>query len=706
MFENFKKLDFEIRPRLLLAVVLLAPLLLLNLSTAYAYTEVGGPIISDTTWTLSNNPYIVIASVEVWEGVTLTIEPGVTVKFNSGNKLQINGELIAQGASNNPITFTSNQVNPTPGDWGNIEFTSTAITTAMDANGNYISGSILQYCVVEYAGGNADNAIYAHSLLINNCTIKNNDARGVYNPGSMNSPSIVSNSVIKYNNLVVSSYNLEDGYGGGAYVTNGIISNNTITNNTTKNSAFDFGAGGGIYADECAVNNNIIAENQIKNDGIGGGIYALNSTLNGNTVSSNLLEGGEGGGVNTRDSIISNNIVSSNQGGGIVTYNSSMDFNTITYNENIGIYSEGTYVTVTNNLIDRNNGQGIKIRTDISSIEKNTIINNSASFCGGGLYNEGGSTQIKDNFIGGNTAKFGGGYCNIAGDLLLQDNFIINNTATDSGGGIFLNVLSYPMVISNTIAGNLALNEGGGIFLIDNFHSGGFYFNNIVHNKVAGTGGYGAGIYINGTSNFMYNTVVGNVGLINPLASGMGIEGTPRVQFNNLFGNQLFDVTIMSSNEISGTNNYWGTSSSVDILATVYDWYDDSSLGKLLYIPYLQEPSQEAPFPPPFDLSSNLQNDTITLSWESLPSFASGWGFKIYYDTDDIFTPFDGTGLNEGISPIDVGNQTAITLTGLDPVENYYFAVTVYDNQGHESWYSNFIIKQGGYWIYLPLAVK
>ena len=162
-----------------LAVVLsmLVPMVLTNVPIVKADTNVGGPIISDTTWTLANSPYIAVASVEVWEGVTLTIEPGVTVKFDSGKKLQVNGELIAQGTAGNLITFTSNQADPVAGDWGNIEFTETAITTTMDAEGNYVNGSVLQYCVVEYAGYDVkyyptNSAILAHSLLIDHCTVR------------------------------------------------------------------------------------------------------------------------------------------------------------------------------------------------------------------------------------------------------------------------------------------------------------------------------------------------------------------------------------------------------------------------------------------------------------------------------------------------------------------------------------------------------
>lgn len=106
--------------KIFLTITLTIPLLVTGIPVAKADTDVGGPIISDTTWTLTNSPYIVIANVEVWEGVTLTIEPGVTVKFDSEKKLQVNGELIAQGTAGNLITFTSNQASPAPDDWGNI----------------------------------------------------------------------------------------------------------------------------------------------------------------------------------------------------------------------------------------------------------------------------------------------------------------------------------------------------------------------------------------------------------------------------------------------------------------------------------------------------------------------------------------------------------------------------------------------------------
>jgi hypothetical protein len=77
--------------------------------------------------------------------VTFTNEPGVTVKFDSGKALQIRGELVAQGASGSPITFTSSASSPAAGDWVRLSFLSTATGASLDGSENYVSGSILEH---------------------------------------------------------------------------------------------------------------------------------------------------------------------------------------------------------------------------------------------------------------------------------------------------------------------------------------------------------------------------------------------------------------------------------------------------------------------------------------------------------------------------------------------------------------------------------
>src|ERR1051325_9880122 len=87
---------------------------------SFAQTNVSGGIYSNTTWTLANSPYIVVDTVVVFPGVTLTIQPGVVVKFDSTKYLEVRGNLVATGTITDSITFTSNTSSPGRGSWSKI----------------------------------------------------------------------------------------------------------------------------------------------------------------------------------------------------------------------------------------------------------------------------------------------------------------------------------------------------------------------------------------------------------------------------------------------------------------------------------------------------------------------------------------------------------------------------------------------------------
>jgi parallel beta-helix repeat protein len=169
-------------------ILCLLTILLLAAPAAHAATNVSGTISTDTVWTLVGSPYIVTGSITVQgtdgpDGVTtLTIEPGVVVRFNQGAYLTIGssssipGELLAVGTQAAPIRFTANTDNPVPGYWYFILL------------GPGTSGTTrLEHCVVEFAGLSNQHAVgvSGSAIDINNCRFENNAGYDLHYSGTV-----------------------------------------------------------------------------------------------------------------------------------------------------------------------------------------------------------------------------------------------------------------------------------------------------------------------------------------------------------------------------------------------------------------------------------------------------------------------------------------------------------------------------------------
>jgi parallel beta-helix repeat protein len=127
-------------------------------------TNVSGNINSDKVWKLSKSPFIVKGDITVKKDVTLTIEPGVVVKFDGYYDLEVQGTLIAKGdhwAGKN-ITFTSNKGTPKAGDWKEIFITANPFQTT----------SNIANCSISYADS-AFNFKATTNHMVERCRIDN-----------------------------------------------------------------------------------------------------------------------------------------------------------------------------------------------------------------------------------------------------------------------------------------------------------------------------------------------------------------------------------------------------------------------------------------------------------------------------------------------------------------------------------------------------
>lgn len=595
-----------------------------------ADTNVSGYISADTTWTSANSPYVVTGNIVVKSRVTLTIEPGVTVKTDSGESIQVDGTLIAKGTSASKITFTKNSSS----NWGYILFSDSSTDATYDAGGNYTRGSILEYCVVEYAGGASvsDNGavrINSANPLINYCTIKNNSVSGIY------------------------VWSLSEGTGTLK------ITNNTISNNSASN-------GGGIYSYDSSsysavtISGNIISNNTASSDG--GGIYSSTLspqdstvTISGNTINNNTAS--NGGGIYSSSSSFS---------GGLNNYAGTISGNTISNNTASsyggGIYSDdnssSSVVNITGNTIRNNsafNGGGIYYSSSPYysgvHISGNIISNNTASSSGGGIYSSSHSSfesayhiTISGNIISNNTASFsGGGIYTYRGSATVSKNGLTMNSAKNASA-VYYNSSAYNDFAYNTIMGNNATDSSNTytVYITMNYYT--FNYNNI---------------------------------------------------FNNTSTYELWNGNSYGSSNLDAKNNWWGTTDDSSIQGKIYDWIDDTTKGLVDYSPFETTLRTDCPISPPTGLTATAGFGQITLNW-SANSESDTNGYKVYWDTDSghsyanaadagNVTSYTITSLADGKYYVTV---TAYDTTYSSASDDTSTVVNENQTSGNESWYA------------------
>jgi len=152
----------------------------------------------DVTWENLDVDYRVRGddNLEITDGVTLTIDPGATLEFESNGRVRLtdNGGLIADGTEDEPILFTA--TDEQPGWWDGIYLEE---SSNLDNQLNWVT--------VEYAGGNefrrsgAGNLIIGRglrddsSIEVTNSTFQNSASYGIWVRSNGDLPGFANNTL-------------------------------------------------------------------------------------------------------------------------------------------------------------------------------------------------------------------------------------------------------------------------------------------------------------------------------------------------------------------------------------------------------------------------------------------------------------------------------------------------------------------------------
>jgi len=319
-------------------------------TSIYASTTVVADITENTTWTQGQSPYIVIVPITIAEGVTLTIEPGVIIKFDDSSSLFVDGILNASGTTAEPIYLTSyaddslggdtngdgNNTTPIAGDWDGILFFNTIDSSSIfNTNMTYASRGLLSFGAhsmlnnFSIVGTTGDAiALYEGSDLIGDAvsiknvsdgdalviwdasiaTIKNLNIDGVSDSSAID---LYNNSTLSISDSSIKNLQDEDStaigiFGASLNVINTIFENGagdgiSVYNGgalTLERSIISQFANTGIsdYSDDSSGVDKIdIKNSKIENNGIGLSFYGSNTaySISGNTISNNINFGVE-----------------------------------------------------------------------------------------------------------------------------------------------------------------------------------------------------------------------------------------------------------------------------------------------------------------------------------------------------------------------------------------------------------------------------
>lgn len=189
-----------------LAIVAIAILVMSTLSllpNTHAATAVGGAITHDTVWTSKGSPYQFTGSLNIENGATLTIEPGVTVDLGT-YFLQVKGALYAKGTAEKNIVFTSSNRWSTP----YIQFTESSVDWNPETSqGSVVENAYFNHTTLTIISSSPkiahntfeesdNNALTAITISDSAAIISNNILHGLYAGITVNGDATITDNII------------------------------------------------------------------------------------------------------------------------------------------------------------------------------------------------------------------------------------------------------------------------------------------------------------------------------------------------------------------------------------------------------------------------------------------------------------------------------------------------------------------------------
>lgn len=409
-------------------------------------TYIEGNVTEDTTWSAGDGPYVVTTDVTVADGATLTVEAGTTVYVGEGVTVTVAGSLVASGTSEAPVAFTTQQPTPSPGAWETIryvgdsdsrlrlanttvEYAETAVSVESTSGRVAVVDSTLRQHV--RAGILATERSGTPRLRVLDSTIADTGYAGVAIEVPATDP-----HVDRVANVAVRGSDFEDT---GQYALL-VRARHVARVSVTGGSVTGFGAGGvvvstGDRVSEVPTENtrsvtDLTVERVRVTDGAGPGVSVESGHLDDVSLSGNTVERLDGRGVEVLraadldDVRVSGNAVTAAQSGVALTHRRGSG------------PVMGVSVDLSGNDLRRNARFGLRVDTDLLSVDRFAVRNN--TLVGNGF--DGAFLAVpafEDAVVADNVAREnGGGGIEVAGDRVERLTVEGNRLAGNDDGGL------------------------------------------------------------------------------------------------------------------------------------------------------------------------------------------------------------------------------------------------------------------------------